>query len=139
MIPYAADTRAKDWRFELDYERFRQSDTWALATPAQRPWLLMLWMVAWEQTPCGSLPNNDALIAARLGMTVEVFAGHKKILLRGWESAEDGRLYHHVMTQRVLEMIEKRRKDAERRGRSRTVKAASHKQETPESRGTDIG
>ena len=29
--PYPAITRAKGWRFELDYEQVDQSDTWALA------------------------------------------------------------------------------------------------------------
>lgn len=34
--PYPCDTRAKGWRFELDHERIRQSDTWALAPPEIR-------------------------------------------------------------------------------------------------------
>jgi uncharacterized protein YdaU (DUF1376 family) len=117
--PYPADTRAKGWRLELDHERIRQSDTWAI-TPAEiRPWLLMLWMVAWEQTPCGSLPNDDALVAARIGMKAKEFAKHKATLMRGWELCDDGRLYHHVLTLRVGEMLEKRRKDAARKGKQR--------------------
>lgn len=78
-IPYPVDTRAKGWRFELDTERIEQSDTWALATPVQRAWLLRLWMVAWQQTPCGSLPNNDALVAARLGMSSGEFEQHPRV------------------------------------------------------------
>lgn len=119
--PYPADVRAKGWRFELDHERIRQSDTWALAAPELRPWLLMLWMVAWEQTPCGSLPANDELITARIGMPLSSFVEHKRVLLRGWKQAGDGRLYHPTLTERVVEMIERRRKEAERRGRNRAV------------------
>lgn len=103
--PYPIDTRAKGWRLELDYERIRQSDTWALTPAAYRPWLLMLWMVAWEQTPCGSLPDDDELIAARLEMPPEMFEAAKRYLLRGWWKAEDGRLYHPVLTEHVLEML----------------------------------
>lgn len=117
--PYPADTRAKGWRLELDHERIRQSDTWAI-TPAEiRPWLLMLWMTAWEQTPCGSLPDDDTLIAARIGMAPKAFAKCRDKLMRGWMKADDGRLYHAVLTLRVGEMLERRRKDAERKGRAR--------------------
>jgi hypothetical protein len=118
-VPYPADTRAKGWRFELDYERIRQSDTWALAAPEHRPWLLMLWMVAWEQTPCGSLPDDDTLIAARIGMAPAPFAKARGTLRRGWWLAEDGRLYHHAITQHVLRMIEKRAKEAARKAGNR--------------------
>lgn len=114
-VPYPADTRAKGWRFELDYERVRQSDTWALTPAEYRPWLLMLWMVAWEQTPCGSMPEDDGLICARIGMAPKAFAKAKPSLMRGWWQAEDGRLYHRVITERVLEMLEWRRKEAERK------------------------
>lgn len=96
-------------------EQARQSDTWALASPQARPWLLMLWAVAWEQVPCGSLPNDDELIAARLGIELDQFAGMKRVLLRGWWTADDGRLYHGVMISRVLAMLEKKDKDRQRK------------------------
>lgn len=112
--PYPAETRAKGWRLEIDHERVRQSDTWALAAPEVRPWLLMMWMVAWEQTPCGALPNDDALIVARLGMPQKLFAKHRAILMRCWWLADDGRLYHDVLVQRVTEMLDSRKKNAKR-------------------------
>ena len=113
--PYAADTRARGWRFELDLERVRQSDTWALATPEIRPWLLLLWATAWEQVPCGSLPNDDALIAARIGMAPKSFAKARPVLMRGWAEADDGRLYHATIAERVLEMINTKRRESERK------------------------
>lgn len=117
--PYPADTRAKGWRFELDHERIRQSDTWALAAAEHRPWLLMLWMVAWEQTPCGSLPDDDALIAARIGMAPKTFTKARETLRRGWWKADDGRLYHAGITPHVLRMIDKRAKEAARKAGNR--------------------
>ncbi|MBU9340688.1 hypothetical protein [Burkholderia multivorans] len=128
-IPYPSDTRAKGWRFELDYERIRQSDTWALAAPEIRPWLLMLWMTAWEQTPCGSLPDDDELIAARIGMDLEQFQSVKKRLMRGWWLAEDGRLYHNTMVERVQEMLATRDKERNRKSEWRDRKKAEKQSE----------
>ncbi|PLK47288.1 hypothetical protein [Uliginosibacterium sp. TH139] len=82
--PYADDVRAKGWRLEIDCERLFQSDTWALTPDAQRGSLLHLLVSAWTQNPCGSLPSQDALIAARIGLPAEVFAEQKAVLLRGW-------------------------------------------------------
>jgi hypothetical protein len=114
-VPYPADTRAKGWTFELDYERIEQSDTWALATPDMRPWLLMVWLTAWRQAPSGSLPNDDELIAARIGMPVRQLQANRDILLRGWRLHEDGRLYHPVLVEQVLNMVEKREAEARRK------------------------
>ena len=112
--PYPPDTRAKGWRFELDYERIEQSDTWALAEPQMRPWLLLLWLMAWRQTPCGSLPAHDELIAARIGMERRMFAAHRDILMRGWWLAADGRMYHPTITEQVLALVELRTKNADK-------------------------
>jgi hypothetical protein len=114
-VPYSAEVRAKGWRFELDHERIEQSDTWALAPPDLRPWLLMLWLTAWRQTPCGSLPSEDALIAARIGMPLDRFAQVRTILMRGWWLAGDGRLYHDTITQCVLAMLAAREKERNRK------------------------
>lgn len=139
--PYPADTRAKGWRFEIDHERIDQSDTWALAKPELRPWLLMLWMVAWKQTPCGALPDDDELIAARMGMPMAEFEANRRVILRGWWKADDGRLYHPVMIERVLEMLAKRSNDRARTAKSRAKThtnvtsdtAVSNTKVTPES------
>lgn len=112
--PYPSDLEAKGWNLDLDYEQIEQSDTWALATAEQRPWLLMLWLVSWRQAPVASLPNDDRLIAARIGMPVDQFAGWRDILLSGWELATDGRLYHRTLTKVALKMAAKRAKDRAR-------------------------
>jgi hypothetical protein len=112
---YPAETRAKGWKFTLDYERMEQSDTWALTPPEVRPWLLMLWLTAWKQMPCGTLPNDDTLVAARIGMPAREFAAWRDVLMRGWVLHSDGRLYHATITEQVLSMIEKRQTEAERK------------------------
>ncbi len=131
VAPYPADVRAKGWRFELDHERIRQSDTWALAPAEIKPWLLMLWMTAWEQAPCGSLPAADELVAARIGMPMKTFAKHRACLMRGWWCADDGRMYHDTLVERVIEMLgakdkERSRKAAYRARMDAERTAASH-------------
>jgi hypothetical protein len=123
-VPYPADTRAKGWRFELDHERIEQSDTWALAPSDVKPWLLMLWVTAWRQEPCGSLPNEDELIAVRIGMPMKTFAKVRSKLMRGWWEAEDGRLYHDTVTKRVLEMLAAREAERRRKAEYRQRKDA---------------
>lgn len=141
--PYPADTRAKGWRFELDYEQIEQSDTWDLAGPEGRPWLLMMWLTAWRQVPCGSMPADEEVIAAKLGMPTKTWAKHRKALMRGWSPADDGRLYHSTMTERVMEMMKRRRSDSDRKAQERIRKAGESQPippgVTPESRVTSPG
>lgn len=114
-VPYPAATLSKGWRFELNMEQAKKSDTWLRArTGMVRALLLLLWAEAWEQTPCGSLPNDDELLGLLLGLDPEDFAKHKAVLMRGWWLAEDGRLYHDTITERVLDMLKARAANAKR-------------------------
>lgn len=107
--PYPADTLSKGWRFELNMEKVKKSDTWLRARNGlTRARLLLLWAESWEQTPCGSLPNDDELLALLLDMDAETFAKHRAVLMRGWWLAEDGRLYHDYLTANVLRMLDAR-------------------------------
>ncbi len=135
--PYPPDILAKGWRFELDHERIRRSDTWALAALELRPWLLMLWMTAWEQSPCGSLPASDELISARIGMPLKTFLKHRETLMRGWWIADDGRMYHDPIVEFVTDMMNRRRSEADRKARGR-AKQASEVQKAPASVPRDI-
>lgn len=135
--PYPADTRAKGWRFEINMEQAKKSDTWLRARSGYvRAHLLLLWSESWEQTPCGSLPGDDELIALLLDMDTAEFAKHKAVLMRGWCLADDGRYYHDIITARVLSMMNKRRSDADRAaGKRRIAPDAS----TPEVAATPAG
>jgi hypothetical protein len=114
--PYPADTQAKGWRFELDYEQIDQSDTWDLAAevPMGQPALLMMWLVAWRQKPCGSLPADEAVIRSKCRIPQATWAKCRAVCMRGWWIASDGRLYHDTIVRRVLAMLVKREKDAGR-------------------------
>jgi hypothetical protein len=124
--PYPADTLARGWRFEVDMETVKRSDTWKKArTGAMRGALLLLWAESWQEKPCGTLPDDDELIAIMIDMPVATFAKHRELLRRGWTQASDGRLYHETITARVLAMLEKRAKDAKRAADNRARRAAS--------------
>lgn len=124
-VPYPADTRAKGWRFELDYEQIDQSDTWGLAAeiPMAQPALLMMWLVAWTQVPCGSLPNDEMVIRAKCKIAPKAWPAVREILMRGWWLAEDGRLYHDTLVSRALDMMQKRASNARRTATHRSRKA----------------
>ena len=125
--PYPADTRAKGWRFELDYEQIEQSSTWDLAaqaSPELRPWLLMMWLVSWKQVPCGSFPADEVVIAAKLGMPPKTWAKHRELMLRGWTEAEDGRIYHETISARVAAMLKAKESERQRKADYRARKDA---------------
>lgn len=125
--PYPPDTRAKGWRFELDYEKIEQSSTWDLAAevPMAQHALLMMWYVAWRQEPCGAFPDDDDVIRAKCKVPRKTWEQLRPILMRGWWKADDGLLYHDTITARVLEMLEYRRKEAARRSGNRGKPADS--------------
>ena len=130
--PYPSDTLARGWRFEVDMERFKRSDTWKLAkTGTLRAALLLLWAEAWQESPCGTLPNDDELIALTIDMPAATFAKHRSVLMRGWALADDGRLYHDIITERVLSMLDKRASDAQRAAKRRAAAVASGPTHSP--------
>jgi len=116
-VPYPAETKANGWRPEIDLERIHQSRTWLLADREARPWLVMLWLESWRSVPCGTFPDDDELIAARIGCKQEFFRGHRDQLMRGWSRHSDGLLYHPYITEQVLAMLGKRANNAERQKR----------------------
>jgi len=103
--PYPESTAVNGFDFRLDYRRIEQSDTWSLATPALRPWLLMIWYRSWQQIPAGAFVDQDDVIAARIGMALVMFKRSRPILLRGWRLHADGRIYHPVIVERVQERL----------------------------------
>jgi len=140
--PYPADTCTKGWRFELDLQRVWRSDTWALCPADIRPWLYQIWAVAFEQTPAGSMPDDDALIAAHIGMDARLFQANRDYLVRGFRRHSDGRLYHPVVSERVLALIGYRVKEAERKAAYRARMQETKKcptGQTRDGRGSPVG
>ncbi len=87
--------------FFLDVHRIEQSDTWLVASPDERPWLLMLWAMSWKRIPCGTLPADESIIRGLIGCTSAFWKGHREVLMRGWVMHSDGRYYHSTITELV--------------------------------------
>jgi len=103
--PYPADTDAKGWRFEFDYQKWERSDAWLLLDEDERPFLLMVALQSWRQVPCASLPNKPILQARLASLSVERWAELSNRVLADWFLAGDQRLYHPLLVERVQGML----------------------------------
>lgn len=124
--PYPATVKSNGWKFEVDASALAQSETWAIADeiPMARHCALMSWLVSWGQVPCGSMPNSDLSFRALAKIPASLWPEVRGVVLRGWWLADDGRLYHDTLTKRVVEMLRRRRKDADRKALDRAFESA---------------
>lgn len=65
-----------------------------------------LWMDSWHNVPAGSLVDGEGVLmkAADLGRDVKTWRRVKEEAMRGWVLCEDGRWYHPVVAETVLEV-----------------------------------
>lgn len=94
MIPL--DMVRSPWAMSCDDAEFRTG--------------LTLWCVSFHQTPAGSLPNDDRLLArlADFGRNVAEFVAVRAKALEGWEECADGRLYRRSVAVEALSFWIKR-------------------------------
>jgi hypothetical protein len=99
--------------------RLFDSTFFAVATPAEFRAGFCLWIKSWSQSPPGSLPNNDRELCrlAELGGDLGAWKKVKRMALRHWERCDDGRLYHPVVAELVIDswqQLERRRQRTEK-------------------------
>lgn len=126
LIADAADLRGMCW-MKLDMCRLHGSDFMHLANNEEFGAALKLWMAAMRQVPAGSLPNNDSIVASLAGYA-NAPKGWSKIrdmALYGWVPCNDDRLYHPVICDMVLEVINS--KHAANGGTKAVVETAEEK------------
>jgi len=115
LVPPEVDLR--DFRdFPLDFKRLFGSDTWIECDAEEKVAALRLWCLSMHQEPAGSLPNNDRILAelAGYGVAVKEFMKIKSSAMRGWILCADGRLYHPVVAEKMINCwAKKRRKESE--------------------------
>lgn len=133
---YDKHTASNGFGFTLDVSRMHNSDSWAVCPPEIRPWMMATWITSWTQRPCGSLPSDDDLLAARLGCTLDFLRVHRRFIMRGWVLHADDRFYHPVVTEAVLKMVKQRKEWAKSKSGSRANK---EKQEVTENVLQDSG
>ncbi len=106
-IPDDADLRHMP-SYMIDVQSLLDSDLAAFGDPAANWYAVLTWCAALHQVPAGSLPDDDAVLAylVRLGRDVRTWKKFReKGALRGWVKHSDGRLYHPVVTKKVLELL----------------------------------
>ncbi|WP_407521868.1 DUF1376 domain-containing protein [Methylobacterium oryzisoli] len=116
--PVPADTDISGFaRFMLDVDRLFASELWALSTGEEFKAAMALWGRAWQQTPAGSLPDDDRLLAAFSG-THKRWPKVREMALRGFVKCSDGRLYHRVLCEEVARAAKHKREQHERTSRA---------------------
>lgn len=96
--------------FLFDTQRFLNSEFVLSSDPAAIGLGVILWAVAWQQMPCGSLPDDDAQLARLTGFGRDVasFRALKDAAMHGFIKCNDGRLYHRFLIETALEADAKR-------------------------------
>lgn len=104
-VPADADLR-QFHTFGIEVHRLLTSETWVLATGDEAKAALTLWLQAFHATPAGSLPANDRMLA-HLSMAGATWPEVRDHAMRGWVLHADGRLYHPVITEKVLDALKR--------------------------------
>jgi len=129
--PYPRETQAGTFPLEVDVHRLLQSDTWCLLDPTLQAWALKAWVVSWSQTPCGAFRDDLEIIAAKLGCDQKFLQLHRDAILRNWRRCADGRLYHPVITEKVLAFLDTREKWRNKKKQQRTSNVQGDSFENP--------
>lgn len=100
--PIAADVDLKDFAFTPLYRaRLFGSSFHAHSNDSEWRAGLTLWLRSQEQTPAGSLPDDDVELCrlAELGRDIKAWRKVRAGALHGWYRCRDGRLYHKVVAE----------------------------------------
>jgi len=100
LVPDDVDLRDMPW-MKLDTARLLRSDFCALANGDEFKAAIFLWCESWTQTPAGSLPNDDKILAHFCRLPFPEWNKVKERALYGWFECDDGRLYHPVVAEYV--------------------------------------
>jgi len=104
--PVPSECNLTDFKFmPLEVARLRKSKSWLLAKrkPEIGFYMINLWSAAWHNVPAGSLEDDDDQLADQAMCDPKRWPKVREEALRGWVKATDGRLYHNIVTEKVLE------------------------------------
>lgn len=112
LVPAEVDLRGLPF-MPLDVIRLMDSDLFALSSGDEFKAAVALWCKAWQQTPAGSLPVDDRVLAHLSGAGAK-WKKVKAMALRGWEKCSDDRYYHALIAEKAQEAWEHRLKHRDR-------------------------
>jgi hypothetical protein len=105
--PHRRSRRRGPHRFQspLEVARLRRSKAWLICKrrPELAFFMLNLWTAAWHERPAGSLEDDDDVLADAAMCSPERWAKVRADVMRGWVKATDGRLYHPVVAEKVMD------------------------------------
>jgi hypothetical protein len=104
LVPPDIDIPRLQW-VPVYTDRLWESNFFAVATDAEFKAAFCLWLKSWNQKPPGSLPTDDRLLCrlAELSGNLAKWRKVKFIALRHWIECDDGRLYHPVIAEFVID------------------------------------
>jgi hypothetical protein len=105
-------------------DRLWESNFWGVATDAEFRAAFCLWLKSWNQRPPGSLPTDDRLLCRLAELNGNLAKWHKvkRIALRHWIECDDGRLYHPVIAELVVDTANKLNAKRERMANARAAR-----------------
>lgn len=95
--------------FVLDVDLLLNSELVAVGSPDECWAAMLLWCKSWRQSPPGSLPDDEKVLAA-FSATGKRWPKVRLMALRGFVKCSDGRLYHKVLAQKANSAWEARQK-----------------------------
>jgi hypothetical protein len=110
--PIPSDVDLRDFSFTPIFRaRLFSSSFHSHASDAEWRAAVTLWLKSWDQMPAGSLPIDDVELCrlAELGKDLKRWKRVRARALHGWFQCSDGRLYHRVVAEGVLEAYGRRR------------------------------
>jgi hypothetical protein len=109
----------------LDCARLLDSDLFALSSGEEFKAAVALWCKSWAQVPAGSLSDDPRVLAHLAGVPFSRWAKIGPMAMRGWYKAEDGRLYHPVVSTKAAEAWAQREKQRDRGRRGNAIRWGS--------------
>jgi hypothetical protein len=104
LTPPEADMDGLNY-MPLQINRLRNSKAWLTCkrTPELGFYMVNLWMRAWQEKPAGSIEYDPDVLADAAGCYPQRWDEVQDTVLRGWVLCSDGRLYHPVVAEVVME------------------------------------
>lgn len=120
LVPKEVDLRSFPF-MAIDVVRLQRSKHWLIArqNPEIGFYSVNLWMAAWHELPAASLENDDDILSALAGCSLDRWKEVKNLVLRNWVLCSDGRLYHPVVAEKANEAWNKKL------GRQKQTRAAT--------------
>jgi hypothetical protein len=115
LVPADVDIPRLPW-VPVYADRLWESTFFAVASDAEFKAAFCLWLKSWTQKPPGSLPTDDRILCrlAELGGNLGKWKKVKRMALRHWIECDDGRLYHPVVAELVIQAANKLNAQKER-------------------------